>query len=367
MPSFEKIHPADQLSKRERVELTLALQPVDRVAVHEQLSYNPRVLSAVLKRPMQGYAYTQREVCEAIRLTLDMCFPPVAPQGTDEVTTEDGFVYKLDNWTSWRVSRPFSDERGARDWLAARLRRLERAPWDPDAQRIAEHGQWDELQRQIGETVLLPYTQTGFCDVYDRMGLELFSYFVDEWPELLSEYLECSTQREERRIRAVADQRRIPAILIAEDFATKQGPIFSPEFLEKYHFPYVARITRCWHEHGIKVIYHSDGNYQKVIDRLLKTGVDGFYCLEPACGMDIAALARRYPKTVWAGGLDGVDLMERGTPEAVRQAARRQIEDTDALRRGGIFLATSSEINPGIPPENYLAMIEAAGLERSQD
>jgi len=37
----DKIFEADILSKRERVERTLNLQPVDRAVLHEQLSYNP--------------------------------------------------------------------------------------------------------------------------------------------------------------------------------------------------------------------------------------------------------------------------------------------------------------------------------------
>ncbi len=35
----------DILSKRERVERTLNLQPVDRIAIHDQVSYNPAVIS----------------------------------------------------------------------------------------------------------------------------------------------------------------------------------------------------------------------------------------------------------------------------------------------------------------------------------
>ena len=42
---FERIFPADVLSKRERVERILNFQPVDRAALHDQLSYNPAVIA----------------------------------------------------------------------------------------------------------------------------------------------------------------------------------------------------------------------------------------------------------------------------------------------------------------------------------
>jgi uroporphyrinogen-III decarboxylase len=94
-------------------------------------------------------------------------------------------------------------------------------------------------------------------------------------------------------------------------------------------------------------------------------GVDGFYCLEPGVGMDIVDLKRTWPEMVWAGGVDGVDLRERGTPEQVRAEVRRHIQETDALRTGGMMVASSREINPPIPPENYRGMVEAVGELRN--
>jgi uroporphyrinogen-III decarboxylase len=77
--------------------------------------------------------------------------------------------------------------------------------------------------------------------------------------------------------------------------------------------------------------------------------------------MDIVELKRSRPQLVWAGGVDGVDLMERGTPEEVREEVTRHIRQTDALETGGMFVGSSSEINPPIKPENYRAMVEAVG------
>jgi uroporphyrinogen decarboxylase len=108
-------------------------------------------------------------------------------------------------------------------------------------------------------------------------------------------------------------------------------------------------------------LYHSDGNYLQAIPELEACGVDGFYCLEPGCGMEIVELKRRWPQLVWAGGVDGVNLMERGSPEEVRREVRRHILDSGVLDSGGMLVATSSEINPLIPAENFLAMVEEVG------
>ena len=218
----------------------------------------------------------------------------------------------------------------------------------------------------VGGTVIMDIASTGFCEVYDRMGLEIFSFFCLEYPGILEEYMELSTKLSLCRANASAYFEFTPVVLIAEDFATKQGPIFSPGFLNRFHFPYVKRLASALRDSGVYVIYHSDGNYKKSIPDLIGCGVNGFYCLEPNCEMDIVGLKNEYPEMVWAGGVDGVDLLERGTPEQTRAEVKRQITETNALRTGGMMVASSSEINPPVKPENFKAMVEAADIYRNR-
>ena len=347
------------MTKRERVEATLYHQSVDRAALLEQLSYNPRVIADWTGQPIQDFDYTIDDICAVIRQTCDLVMPPVAPQGTARVTSPDGFVIQHDNWTRWRVSRPFADEKGAAEWLRKRTSALQAEPFDPEQAYEDYRRSMLDLQSRIGDTVILNYSTSGFCAAFDGMGLEIFTFVQLDYPEVLQEYMEVSTAHELRRIHAVAAPALSPVILIAEDFATKQGPIFDPEFLHAYHFPYVKKVADAWHEHSVQVLYHSDGNWKKVIPDLMACGVDGFYCLEPNCGMDLVELKNTWPEMVWAGGIDGVDLLERGTPEQVRAEVRRHLRETNALETGGLFVASSSEINPPIPPENFRAMVEA--------
>jgi len=336
------------------------------VALLEQLSYNPRVISMYTERAIEGFQYTVDDICAVIRKTMDLVMPPITPRGTDRVTTVDGFVLQHDNWTTWRVRRPFGDEVEARDWLVEKIRFIKEDTPDPAKIRREYRDAMTDLQQWIGDTVILNYSHTGFCAAFDGMGLEIFTFFQAAYSEVLKEYMEISTAREVERIHAVADPGLSPVILVPEDFSTKQGPMFSPEFLWEYHYPYVQRLTHAWHEHGIHVLYHSDGNYRKALPDLMVAGVDGFYCLEPNCGMDVVELKRTWPGKVWAGGLDGVDLMERGTPDQVKAEVRRHILETDALNSGGLFMASSSEINPPIPPENFQAMVEGVGEIRNR-
>jgi hypothetical protein len=386
---MEKIFSADKLSKRERVEKTLNLQSVDRVAIHEQLSYNPQVISLYTGKSIRGFDYTYEDICFVIRQTLDACFPPVAPLGTSQVTNSDGFVIQQDNWHSGIVSRPFHGVAGAREFLLRKtdeLRRVGRqavygfppgvepgtrsgpAAFDPEQERDRYRSYMQRLQDLIGETVIIDFSlTTGFCDCWSQVGLDTFICLYDEAPQVVSDYIEAYTDSEIRRLHAIADPSLSPVVLLPEDFASKQAPIFNPAFLRKELFPRVRRMTEAWHSHGLKVIFHSDGNFKPVIPDLVDCGVDGFYCLEPAVGMDIVELKKTWPKFVWAGGIDGINLMEGGTPDQVRREVHRVIVETDALHCGGIFIDTSSEINPPIKPENFKAMINAVGEYRNWD
>ena len=364
---MKKIFEKDELTKKERVLRTLRHQEVDRVALHDQLSYNPGVISMYTGRQISGFNYKLEDIGEAIGKTLDCCFPFNAPYGTGRGTDGYGFVYQNDNWTSWRVSRPFDDEHGGKDWLCRHIENIRRQvnDFDADLFRESHGGRLRYLDSLVGGTVIMDIICTGFCEAYDRMGLEIFSFFQLEYPDIMSEYMEISTELALRAANTGIHAEFTPVVLIAEDFATKQGPIFSVDFLSKFHFPYLKRLAQALHDNGVYVIYHSDGNYKKVIPNLIECGVDGFYCLEPNCGMDIVELKNAYPEMVWAGGVDGVDLMERGTPEQTREEVRRHIAGTGALRTGGMMVASSSEINPTVKPENFRAMIEAADIYRN--
>lgn len=362
MQNIEKLFKQDVLSKRERVMRALNFQPLDRVPLHDQLSFNAGVIRQITGRQVSGFDYTYEDICEAIRLSLDACFPPVAPRGVERCTDEDGFLIQNDNWNVAIVSRPFDDVQGAKEYLQRKIHQLRQAPYHAEQDRRQYHAEMRRLQELIGETVIIDYpVGTGFCDCWSKLGLELFSYVYAEEPTLVMEYIEAVTDFSLRRVEAIADPSLVPVALIAEDFASKGGPIFSPALLRRLHFPQVRRLTEAWHRKGLKVIYHSDGNWKAVIPDLIACGVDGFYCLEPALGMDLVELRNTWRNYTWMGGIDGVDLMERGSPAQVREEVRRQIVETGALEHGGVFIGTSSEVNPPILPENFRAMVEAVG------
>ena len=83
-----------------------------------------------------------------------------------------------------------------------------------------------------------------------------------------------------------------------------------------------------------------------------------------AAGMRPDELKREFGRELvfWGGGVDTQDTLPKGSPQAVRDEVRRNI---DTLAPGGGFVfAAVHNIQADVPPENFWAMWETLMLYR---
>ena len=194
---MEKLFETDVLSKRQRVERTLNLQSVDRVPVYEQLSYNTGVISEYTGKIFPEFGFSPEDVGHVISKTLDSCFPIVENKGTDTYTDQEGFTFRNENWMKWRIGRPFDDENGAADWLKKKIEVMTHTGLNTHTAVQVEKNSskksnevfnakflrekyrdyMETFQKRVGETVIIEFSFTGFCDLFDAMCLEIFTFF----------------------------------------------------------------------------------------------------------------------------------------------------------------------------------------------
>ena len=105
-----------------------------------------------------------------------------------------------------------------------------------------------------------------------------------------------------------------------------------------------------------KVIYHSDGHLNEIMDNLVACGIDALNPLEKLAGMDIVEIRRKYPRLVLTGGIDCSELLSFGSKEDIREEIERIVYEFGA--EGGILLGSSSEVHNGIPAENCKFMYD---------
>jgi len=138
-------------------------------------------------------------------------------------------------------------------------------------------------------------------------------------------------------------------VLIADDIAYQRGLIISPAALRSQFLPALERQARGIKGLGLPVFFHSDGNLDAALDDIARAGFDGLQCLEPAAGMDIGEIKKRYGSLCLWGNLDpGVLMTPRGAGE-IRESLRPILE---AAAAGGVIFGTSSGLVGGMIPEN---------------
>lgn len=357
------------MTARERVEAALSFQRVDRVPCYDMIHH------VGLVEHVTGRRYTPENgldlLCETIAARLDATRGLAAPGTHQTYQDEEGFVYQGEWWTTWIIERPFRDTEGALAFVREAIGRLE--TMEPEsvytfhgpanvttgAEALDSREQFLAMRDRLGGAVLF-HTESpvGLDTAYHRLGLELFSYAYAEDARLVSEWIEALHRHEVARVAGLRGAHEMsPVALVYSDIADSQATIFSPAFLRKELMPRLERLVAAWHAHGVKVIYHSDGNLWGVLDDLVATGIDGLNPLEPLSGMDAAAVRARYPKLVLAGGVDASRLLPYGTPEQVRGEVARLLEATGGQ---GYLLGSSTEVHPACKVENVLAMWEVA-------
>jgi hypothetical protein len=307
----------------------------------------------------------ERLTCIAIGHTLDMARSTKGPQQPGLVRWENGVVLQQDRWTQWIVERPFQDMPGLVEWIEGEIERTRAECFDREyveefhasVRRILGYFAEGDPTGRRDPAVYVPTSSVGLTRVYWIPGMEMFSYLLFDYPDLLEEWFEARNESEIRRVAAIADPELMPVVLTYDDIAFKTGLLFSPDWLRRSFMPKLKRLVDAWHRRDTICIFHSDGNLWSVMDDLVAAGIDGLNPLEVTASMTAGEVRRRYPKLFLTGGIDVSQLLVNGTSEEVRAACRQAIDETGGR---GYFLGTTTELNNGVPLPNAQAMFETA-------
>jgi hypothetical protein len=361
------------MSARQRIECTLRGELPDRVPIFDLIQHIPLI------EYVTGEKVTLQNglelLCKTIGSRLDITRGIAPPMEERIVRHEDGFVYKQEWWTTWLIERPFNDVDGLLDYIPRTIEEIRNRKfgdmftfagksnvWGVSSKSPRE--QFVELQEKVGEnTVIFPNeSPVGLDTVHVRAGLDLLSYAYSENPELVSDWLEALTWAEIQRVHETADATLSPVVLVYADIAGTDRLMFSPAFLRREFFPRLKQLVDAWHQHGIKVIFHSDGNLWPVLNDFHQAGIDGINPLEPLSEMYAGGVHNAYPSWILMGGIDVSQLLPFGTEDDVRCTVRKTIAEAGAT--GRLWIGSTTEIHPGAKLENVLAMwdeIETCG------
>lgn len=154
----------------------------------------------------------------------------------------------------------------------------------------------------------------------------------------------------------------VDVIMIGDDLAGQHGPLFRPAFYREVVKPrqktlvqYIRSRTRA------KVWYHTCGACREYLPDLLDNGVE---ILNPvqisAKGMEPGPLKAEFGDRLvfWGGAIDAQHVLPKASPEEVREHVRRNLAVWKP--QGGYVFNNVHNIQAGVPPENIVALYEAA-------
>lgn len=348
-----------ELTHRERVRLALAHQQTDRVPIAMVCSGINEPARTHLDQLLRSQRNTTLDAYLEPLLDIRYVEPayigPPLPAGTDI-------------WGVRRRSMSFGA--GAYDEIEHYpLANAEHAG-DLDAHRwpSPDWFDYDALREQIrrlrrqGDYCLMAHNGNPFESSWYMRGLEQAMMDMALDPDLLHGILERVTNFFSayfKRVLEAADG-EIDLVFTADDIGGQESLLFSLRMWETQIKPWHRRLNQTIHDYGAKVIYHSDGTVTDAVPGLIDMGIDVLQALQfDAKNMDAAFLKNNFgDRLCFQGGVSVQSTLPFGTPAQVQAEVKERIRVLG--RDGGYILGPSHWIQAGTPPENIVAMFDAA-------
>lgn len=258
------------------------------------------------------------------------------------------------------VRAPFAED--------AALSAIERYRWpdptDPgryrDLRETARH-----LHRETEYAVVLDLNCSFFLRCCELRGWENFYRDLVEnvafAVALMDRFLEIRLTIAGRALQEAEDNIDI-VMVTSDDLGMIDRPLVSPALYRSLIKPRQKRTFDFFRSRtGAKLYCHTDGAVYPLIPDLIEIGVDALNPIEvSAVGMgDTKKLKKEFGEklTFW-GAIDTRRVLPFGTSEEVREEVRRRIHDLGP--GGGYVVSPVHNIQPDVPPENVVAMYDAA-------
>jgi len=290
------------------------------------------------------------------------------PRRTLEQTGEyrvhmDGYGKTVRDWIN--VSRPQElvepAIRSRADW--ERLR--ERLTPEPERFNNPEAEQWYRYALATDRFVAITPVEPVWFVIYQTMGFELGLRAMVRDPELVSEMIATYTDYLLAML-AMTHARgyRFDALWFWADLCYKNGPLFSPAVARRLALPQWQRIGRYAHEHGMRFMFHCDGNVSQLLPVLLEAGLDAIQPLEARAGNDVREYKRLYGQRLCLLGNINADVVASNDPQQIEREVAAKVPV--AAAGGGYIYCIDHSVPPTVSLETYRYLLECVRRYGSQ-
>jgi uroporphyrinogen decarboxylase len=372
------------MTPRERVRAALSLEEPDRVPIDLAQASGDGITIAAYRNLIRYLGLPDRrvridsklaqsaKVDEDVLRRFSVDFRRVdlgSPDNwKDEPVGEDGY---RDEWGLVRsrpkggyyydlVESPLAEV----DTMAGAERHSWPDPNDPGRYReLREHAR--ELHEETDYAVVLQVNCAFFLRCAELRGWENFYMDLAADPEfacaLMNHYLDIRLRMAERALEEVADHVDV-VVVTTDDLGMTDRTIVSPTMYRELIKPIQKRMFDFFKARTQATrLCHSDGAVYPIIGDLIEIGAEALNPVQvSAAGMgDTGKLKTEFgDRLAFWGAVDTHQVLPYGSPDDVRQEVCRRILDLGP--GGGYVLCSVHNIQPEVPPENVVAMFDAA-------
>ena len=273
-----------------------------------------------------------------------------------------GSAWQVARYASWRY-QPATPTTGNPLERATSLQDLERFPFPP----VAGPRAVDLLARQVEDIHRLGLAAGGntphlggelFEAAWRLRGLEAFLVDLVRRKEMAHFLLDRLAELARRNAQTLA-LAGVDVLALDDDVGMPGTMMISPATWREFFRPRLVGIIEAARaiKPDIRVIYHSDGHFEPILDDLVEIGFAAINPLQPE-HMDAIRIRRRYGSRLALWGTVGRQTtFSFAGPGDIRQEVRERI---DTLGRAGLVLCPAYDVDePDIPWANVAAFLEA--------
>jgi uroporphyrinogen decarboxylase len=374
------------MNSRDRVLRTLSHREPDHVPLDIGASDVTGVHRDAYKKLARYFGFSEEAViCEMIQQValpeeallqkLEVDVRPVFPNGPDgwrlEYTASERYVEFTDEWgVGWTMPKAgglYFDM--IRHPLAnvsdpGEIPRFKTPnPTDPGRFRGLRESAQAIAARQLAVVMMPPYGgmfESGFW----LRGYKQFFLDLGRDPHMVTAILDMTLSfRLSYWARALEELGDVVDVIVEyDDLGSTTSTLISPAMYRKYLKPRHKQLFDFIKSHSHAAVFlHSCGAIHPLINDFIEAGVDILNPIQVSASNmgDGARLKQEFGKDIafWGGGINTQKTLPRGSPQEVREEVRRRI--CDFAPGGGYVFAAVHNIQPDVPPENIVAMLEA--------
>jgi uroporphyrinogen decarboxylase len=147
-----------------------------------------------------------------------------------------------------------------------------------------------------------------------------------------------------------ANVAEVDFIMIGDDVADSKGPMISFETFQELILPRYKEVVAV---SKVPIIWHSDGQIERLLPLIIEAGFAGVHSLEPDIGINMGKVKEQYgDKLILAGNLDVTNVLTSTDLNLVRDDVKRCIKQ--GAPGGGYLFSSSNSLFPGMQIESII-------------